>query len=168
MNDSDFEKIYNEHADPIFRYCFFRVSSREVAKDLTQEVFIRTWRSFEKGQQILNVKAFLYKVASNLVIDHYRKHKEVSLDLLKEKGFDFVNEGRQAPDFLDLELVSREIQKLPEKYQQVVSMRYIEDMSPKEIADIIGASENSASVLIHRGIKMLKKNLNVEDLDEQR
>ncbi|MHB8871395.1 MAG: RNA polymerase sigma factor [Candidatus Doudnabacteria bacterium] len=167
MNELDFEKTYNEFADSIFRHCFFRVSNREVAKDLTQETFVRTWQALEKGKEIENIKAFLYKVATNLIIDYYRKHKEVSLDSLQEKGVDFVKEGRQAPDFMDLQVVLKEVHSLPEKYRQVLMMRYLEDLSVIEIADVIGASENTVSVQIHRGIQMLKKNLNVEQFNEQ-
>ncbi|TSC65283.1 MAG: RNA polymerase sigma-70 factor, ECF subfamily [Candidatus Doudnabacteria bacterium Gr01-1014_77] len=166
MNELDFEKTYNEFADSIFRHCFFRVSSREVAKDLTQETFVRTWQALEKGKEIENMKAFLYKVATNLIIDYYRKHKEVSLDSLQEKGVDFVKEGRQEVDFMDLQAVLKEVHSLPEKYKQVLMMRYIEDLSVIEIADVIGASENTISVQLHRGIQMLKKNLNVEELYE--
>ncbi len=168
MKDTDFEKIYNEYADHIFRYCFFRVSNREVAKDLTQETFIRTWNSLEKGKQIENIKAFLYRVATNLVIDYYRKHKEVSLDLLKENGFDFVKEGEETIDFMELQWVLKEMRQLPEKYQKVLTLRYIEDASPGDIAKTVGISENSASVLLHRGVKMLKKKLNLEEYDEER
>ncbi|MEK7075848.1 MAG: RNA polymerase sigma factor [Patescibacteria group bacterium] len=146
MNELDFEKTYNEFADSIFRHCFFRVSSREVAKDLTQETFVKTWQALEKGKEVYNMKAFLYKVATNLIIDYYRKHKEVSLDDLQEKGVDFVKESRQAPDFMDLQVVLREVHSLPEKYRQVLMMRYIEDLSVIEIADMISVSENTVSV----------------------
>ncbi len=160
MTDIEFQQIYTEYSDAIFRYCFFRVSNREVAKDLTQEVFIRTWQSLEKGKQIENIKAFLYKVAGNIVIDYYRKHKEVSLDDLKEKGVDFVKEDRAAIDFMDTQRVLKELHRLPEKYRQPVELRYIEDMSPGQIAEVLGGSENSISVKIHRGVEMLKKHFN--------
>ena len=55
MTEFEFQEVHEKHADPIFRYCFFRVSNREVAKDLTQDVFVRTWQVLEKGQKIEKV-----------------------------------------------------------------------------------------------------------------
>ncbi len=159
VQHSEFLKAYEELSDAIFRHCFFRVSDRDVATDMTQDTFVKTWQAIEKGQQIENLRAFLYKVASNLVIDYYRKKKEISLDMLKEKGFDPVKEGKEPMDFMDLKLALKELDRLPEKYRQAVTMRYIEDMSVGEIADILGESENVVSVHIHRGLKELKKNV---------
>lgn len=163
MTEADFYLIYEEYSDAIFRHALFRVSNRETAKDLTQETFIKTWQAVEKGQDIENIKAFLYKVASNLIIDHYRKRKEISLDFLKDSGLDFVKESEHNIDFMDLNRVLAALNKLPEKYRQAVEMRYIEDMQPKEIAALLGKSENSVSVQIHRGVEQLKKYLGSEE-----
>ncbi len=160
MTEQEFLQAYDQFADAIFRHCFFRVSDRDLAKDMTQDTFIRTWQAIQKGQQIQNIKAFLYKVAGNLVIDYYRKKKELSLDDLQEKGFDPVKESKQSVDFIDLQLALTELQKLPEKYRQALSLRYVEEFSVAEIAEILGESENVVSVHIHRGIKELRKNLN--------
>ncbi len=75
-----FLALYDETADAVYRHCYFRVHDRELAKDMTQEAYARTWNTLAKGGiEIENLKAFLFRIASNLVIDHYRKKKEASL-----------------------------------------------------------------------------------------
>lgn len=157
MTEEEFLKAYNSYADAIFRHCFFRVFERELARDLVQETFIRTWEYAEHGAHIDNVRAFLYRVATNLIIDHSRRKKELSLDALKEQGFDAVTEDGQTVDFVELGTVLEAIGRLPEKYRQMVTLRYIEDLPPEEISKITGKSANAVSVRIHRGIEKLRK-----------
>jgi RNA polymerase sigma-70 factor (ECF subfamily) len=106
MEKSDVEKmffeLYENEADAIFRFVFFKVNDREIALDITQESFVRTWEYLSKGKMIANKRAFLYRVAGNRVIDHYRKHKGLSLDALKESGFDVPDE-QQAEEDLKLD-----------------------------------------------------------------
>jgi len=106
-----------------------------------------------------NLKAFLRKTADNLIIDEYRKKKELHLDDLIEVGVQF--EGRERSDDvknkIDAEIVVRILDYLRPKYREVIVMRYLNDMSVSEIARLVGESENVVSVRINRAIKMLKK-----------
>src|SRR3989344_7619964 len=86
--EQQFTKAYKDHADALFRYCYLRVSDRELAKDLLQNVCFRAWQYIKKGGVVNNMKAFLFTTARNLVIDEYRKKKTVSLDALSDEGFD--------------------------------------------------------------------------------
>jgi len=72
---NDFTSAYEEFADAIFRHCYFRVSDREKAKDIMQEVFVRTWNYVVEGNEINELKSFLYRTAHNLIIDEYRARK---------------------------------------------------------------------------------------------
>src|SRR3972149_8069440 len=81
-------KAYDEYADAIYRYCLFRVFNEEKAKDSPQDSFLRTWDYLANGRQIENIRAFLYRVATNLIIDQSRKKREESLDVLQEPGFE--------------------------------------------------------------------------------
>lgn len=159
LNESDdFIDFYNVLSDAIFRHVYFRVFDRERAKELTQETFMRTWQYIAAGKEIKNHKAFLYKVANNLIIDESRKKKSLSLDELKESGFDPGFEEREhIQNSLDAESAKIVIKTLAEKYRDVVMMRYVDGFSPKEIARMIGETENVVSVRIHRGLKQLNK-----------
>ena len=83
-----FTKAYDELSDAIFRHCWFRIGDRERAKDLMQETFTKSWQYISRGEKVDNLKAFLYRVANNLIIDEYRKKKELSLDNLMVEGFE--------------------------------------------------------------------------------
>ncbi|MDP2655918.1 MAG: RNA polymerase sigma factor [bacterium] len=156
--EKSFLKLYDEFAGPIFRHCYFRVSSREVAEDLTQESFMRIWNHLAEGKVIDNQKAFLYKIAGNLIIDYYRKKKNVSLDALSENGFNPT--GDDASSILDYSEGQHAlllVEKLEPPYRETITLRYVNDLSISEISEVIGESENVVSVRIHRGIEKLKK-----------
>ena len=71
--EQQFLKAFERFADAIFKHCFFRVSDREVAKDLVQETFSRTWEHIALGKEVRDYRAFLYRIANNLIVDFYRK-----------------------------------------------------------------------------------------------
>lgn len=156
-------EAYTAHGDAIFRHCYFRLFKRERAKEIMQDTFMRTWGQIAKGIDILNIKAFLYRIATNLIIDETRKKKTESLDLLQEKGFN--------PSFttiesifitIDAQMVTEMISRIDSKYRDVIIMRYLDDLSVKEIAAVLDISQNATSVRIHRGLKEVKKILAYE------
>lgn len=157
--EKQFLKAYDEFADPIFRHCYFRVFNRERAKDLMQETFTKTWEYLNGGnKRVDNLRAFLYRVANNLIIDNSRKKKEDSLESMQEEGFDpGVDTRGQLMSFMEAGEAIKVLDKINPKYKQVIQMRYIDDLSPKEIAEALGESENNVSVRLHRGLKELRE-----------
>jgi RNA polymerase sigma-70 factor (ECF subfamily) len=154
-----FLKAFDDYGDAIFRHCCFRVWDRERARELAQESFTKTWEYLSRGKPIDNIKAFLYRVANNLIIDESRKKKAGSLDGLMEEGFE-PEDGRPDPsEWAEAARSLDALQKLPTKYREVLTMRFVEGLGPKEIASILGESENSVSVRINRGVNALKKYL---------
>jgi len=157
-----FLALYDQFADAIFRYCYFRVSSRELAEDLMQESFMKAWKYLCDGHEIDNPKAFLYKTAGNLVIDHYRRKKESSLEALAEKGFD--PQGDTASTITNYAAGREALLKLAElapDHRDILILRYVDGLSIKEIAAAYGLSENAISVRVYRAIHKLKKLLSV-------
>lgn len=167
MTEDDFIKAYDTWADAIFRHCYFHVHDREAAKDLTQDVFLRVWEYVSRGGSIQSPKAFLYRVANNRIIDEYRKGgRYESLDeLADEAGFDVPDEDSEEKvlDSLDARLALRALPRLPENYRTVLIMRFVDDLPPREIADIIGESENNVSVRIHRAVRALAHTIKKEN-----
>jgi RNA polymerase sigma-70 factor, ECF subfamily len=151
---------YDEYSDAIFRYCCFKVSDREKAIDLTQDVFVKVWQYLLAGNEVENMKALLYKVARNLIIDEYRKKKFDSLDTMSEAGFEPADTGQlDTISIVEAGLLVERIKELPDAYSEVVFMRYVDDLSVKEIAEALGEQENNVSVRIHRGLHKLKANI---------
>lgn len=156
-----FMECYENHSDSLFRYCLYKTSDREKALDLTQDAFMKTWEYIEEGNQVKNLKSLLFTIANNLIIDFYRKKKTLSLDNIIEGGVDFKDESyKDKVDEYDTNLVKSLLQDLDESYKDVIIMRYIEDMTVKEIAKILGETENNISVKIHRGIAKVKEKFN--------
>jgi RNA polymerase sigma-70 factor (ECF subfamily) len=157
-----FKKIYEKESDAIFRFSLIRVSDREQALDITQETFLRFWKSLQGGEKILNEKAFLFTVARRIVIDWYRKKKSVSLDKMldnKDEPYDVVDEKATNNIILGIEgrHLLEKIKELPKIYQDSVYLRFVEDLSPEEIGKILNTSANVVSVRINRGLEELRK-----------
>lgn len=161
MDEKAFLQTYDAYADALFRHCFFRTRNREHARDLVQETFMRTWEYQAKGKAIENIRAFLYRVANNLIIDHARKKQALSLDLLHEKGFDpkeLQPSEQRTHSRIELAHVLEVVEHaLDKKYRDVLVMRYLDGLKPKEIAAILGESENVVSVRLHRAVKHVQQ-----------
>jgi RNA polymerase sigma-70 factor (ECF subfamily) len=166
MNQSQEDQFlvyYEELSDAIFRHCYFRLYNREEARDLTQEAFIKTWQYLAGGKEVENLKAFIYRVANNLVIDYVRKKKSLSLDELHEAGFDPKGEDQvKAQHAAEIRELAQHLEQLPDEYREAVTMRYFNDLMPREIAEITGESENVISVRITRGVQKLREQVQHE------
>lgn len=153
-----FLAAYDTYADALFRHCYFRVYDRELAKDLVQETFCRTWTYLSQGKEVKNIRAFLYRLLHNVIVDEMRRKRPLSLDRLVEEGFSPKDES--APDAeqrLAVKDIVQKLKLLDESYRDIMQMRFIDDLSPKEISAILGVSENAVSVRIHRGINKLRQ-----------
>ena len=161
---SHYMDAYNRYADALFRYCIVRVRNRDVAKDLVQETFLKAWTYITQDKDIENIQALLYRIAHNAIIDFSRKKRSISLEWLHEFAqYDPVDTTTQHPHDAVLQseaLVA--IEKLDEKYRDPIILRYIEDKSIGEIASLLGESENTISVRIHRGLHKLKTHFMIE------
>jgi len=155
-----FLAVYDEYGSAIYRFCLLKVSSKEQAEDLTQEVFMRFWQTLRKQENVDHERALLYTIARNLIIDWYRKHKEQSLDVLAEAGYEFANE-----DHKDIERNAqvREllgvVHELDHQSREVVLLRYVEGLSPKDIATVTGETANAISVRLNRAIKKVQQRI---------
>jgi RNA polymerase sigma-70 factor (ECF subfamily) len=118
---------------------------------------MKTWKYLAKGGKIDMMKAFLYHILNNLIIDQYRKHKTNSLDAMVENGFDPSSEETDnIVNTLDAKALVILIKHLPLTYRKVMRMRYVQDMSLSEIALQTGQSANSIAVQSHRGLCKLR------------
>lgn len=157
--EKDFLSAYDLYSDQIYRHCFFRVSDKERAVDLVADTFTNVWRYLAKGGDIKDFRAFLYKVANNLIIDHYRKRKSVSLDQLAEDhNFDPPEDVHEkVEESAEINLLIKTLDKLEDEYREVMIMRYVDGLSIKEISEIKEESENAVSVRIHRATNKIRE-----------
>ena len=133
------------------------MNNHATGEDLVQETFIKTWTYLLRGGKIDVMKAFLYHVLNNLIVDEYRKRKTSSLDVLIEKGFEpSTGDSGHFFDTLDGKRALLLIARLPRAYQKIMRMRYVQDLSLKEMALVTGQSKNALAVQAHRGLAKLK------------
>ncbi len=157
--ESEFIAAYDRYADAIFRFCIIRIGNRDAARDITQETFVHAWEHAAAGKPVSNMRAFLYRIAANLIIDRARKHQSLSLDMLMDDEH-FVppaSEKNGPQDAAVIGEVMRAVNRLDERYRVPIILRYVEGMDVKDIAQVVGESENTVSVHLHRGIEKLKE-----------
>lgn len=148
---------YRDFGGRLNSHAFYKTSDRAIGEDLVQDTFVKTWAYLVKGGKIEMMKAFLYHVLNNLIVDQYRKRKVTSLDLLVEKGLEPSSDQSQSLfDVLDGKAAILLIKRLPEKFQKIMRMRYVQELSLKEMALITGQSRNTVAVQAHRGLQQLK------------
>lgn len=158
----DFSQIYDKYIKKIYRFIFIKVNSQETAEDLCSEVFLRCWQTFNKNpDKIENVQAFLYKIARNLVIDHYREKSKIqviSADNVPviDPSLESDLEEKTMLDS-DIGLIRENLGNLKQNYQDVIIWHYIDDLSIPEIARTIDKSEGTVRVMLHRALKALKR-----------
>ena len=163
----EFRQAFEKHSDELFRHASLRFSNRDRALELTQECFLKAWEYLGRGELIREYRPFLYRTLNNLIIDEYRKKKSSSLDAMLENSETAQQvEGHLLRDETDIfesaaiqydaKRALETIALLPDNYRTVITMRYVDGLSPSEIAECIHESENAVSVRIHRGMRKLR------------
>ncbi len=159
-----FSKIYDDYVESIYRFIFIKVSSRVTAEDLTSEVFLRTWQTFQQKEKekIKNPKAFLYVTARHLVVDFYRT-RDKNRTLPIEDNEDIADSEQQLEEKekinSDLALIQQKLKEIKDNYQDVIIWRYIDGLSIGEISQILDKSKGATRVLIHRAMGKLREQL---------
>jgi len=159
-----FTQIYEKEADSLFRYCLMRISDREKAIDIVQDIFTELWKKYNTGEEIKSERAYLFTLAHNKIVDWYRKKKTASLDALLEnentdRQFDSPDEHAHADIVFSAEAkeVLKVIEKLEPTYRDVLYLRFTEDLSPQEIASVLDSTASIVSVRITRGLEKLRE-----------
>ncbi len=157
--EKQFLAAYDAYAGALYKHCFFRVYSAARAEELVQDTFMKTWDYLRKGHEIDNWRAFLYKTANNLIIDHSRKRREASLEqeLEQNPGWEPVDESPTLQHQLMLQQLRESLQNLPDEARQLLTWRFIDDLDPKDIATILEITPNNVSVRLTRAIQLLKQ-----------
>lgn len=159
-------EIYDRYADRLYGYFVRRCGHRELAEDLTSQVFIRLLKALPTLEwRGLPLEAWLFRAASNLLIDHWRKQghvfevtPEVNEDGVQE--WDPPSDGPSPQEWADLALESEKLQevlkRLSPRDQEILDMRFFAGLEPMEMAEILGVSPNHASVFVYRALKRLR------------
>ncbi|MBI4427406.1 MAG: RNA polymerase sigma factor [Candidatus Magasanikbacteria bacterium] len=156
--------LYDLYVKKIYRFIFFKISSREEAEDLTSEVFLKAWNYLVENseQEIRSFASFIYRIARNLVVDFYRERAkrlpESSLDAVVETlAVEEAGGEHRLMISGEVEKIMKTLKKMKLEYQEAVLLHYIEELSAGEVARILGKSQINVRVTLHRALKKLKE-----------
>ncbi len=153
-------RMYEEYSEAVYQFIYFLVGDEELAKDLTQETFVKAWKSSASFRQDASEKTWLTKIARNLVYDHFRRkrvlkfipflqeHEQIEVTYVPEKWLEAKDEQYRLYEALG---------KLPHHYREAIVLRKIEGFSIKESAIILGWNEAKVRNATERGIKKLNE-----------
>ncbi len=170
MNEKEFLEIVRMHQDKVYRHAFYLLKNSEDAKDITQETFIKAWQ-YRKKIRRETVHSWLLKVAQNLCFNQLKKRK-FQVHLSEEDGETLENllnthsyKSNPSPDEIAIkqelkQLVHRAIDELPPNMRSIIVMRELEEMSYKEIAEVVNQPVNSVKSTVFRARKKLREILN--------
>ncbi|MBN2096123.1 sigma-70 family RNA polymerase sigma factor [Candidatus Peregrinibacteria bacterium] len=161
-----FAQIYDELVKPVYRYIYYRVED-VIAEDLTEETFLKVWQNLKKYKKGKNpFSSWVFRIAHNLVVDHYRQNK--TTEMIEETMADTKRENNPHQQ-ADLKLTQIRLRKvirhLPDNYQEVIILKYINELDNKEIADTIGKSEGAVRTIQFRALERLRSLLSDERKD---
>ena len=162
-----FGEFYELHLHEIYRYILFRVYDRDEAEDLTAKVFLEAWEdltSRQRPHKIRNIRAWIYRIAHNKVIDYHRTRKRKPQGPIEDNP-DKRLRGAWLESEMDDWSISRElaegVQHLPANYQEVIILRFINQMSHAEVAEIMNITEGHVRVLQYRALQQMRERINV-------
>ncbi len=159
-DENAFARLYDAYLERIYRYIYFRVAEEQVAEDITSQVFLKAWETLDRyritGSPFI---AWLYRIARNAVIDHYRTQK--SIVGLEEVAPARASYSGDLDEKLDLQFAARDLrlalQQLTEEQQQVLILKFISDFSTLEIAKQMGKRQGAVRALQMRALQALAK-----------
>lgn len=166
MNDSVFHRIYDSYHQDLFQFLIYLVQNRQVAEDLTQEVYIRVLKSYDSFQGKSSEKTWLFSIAKNVAIDHFRKQsvrKKRSFDSFDWENVQLASGEMEPQDMVQLNAEMQELLKQLNNctgdQKMVIVMRYFQQLSIAETAQALGWTESKVKTTQHRAIQFLKNSM---------
>lgn len=167
MDDSVFHRLYEQYHQDVFKFLIYLTRNRDHAEDLSHEVYVRVLRAYAGFEGKSSEKTWLFSIAKNVAIDHFRKNavrKKHLYDKFDWEKSELVSTGI-LPD--EMAVMSEEMKDLLKQLDQctgdqkmVIVMRYFHDLSIAETADVLGWTEGKVKTTQHRAIKALQKKMN--------
>jgi RNA polymerase sigma-70 factor (ECF subfamily) len=162
-----FGLIYDRYVDRVYRYVRYRTADPRDAEDLTSEVFLRALGAIGRYEPRAPFYSWIYRIARNAVVDHHRARREpASYDEISDRpdGHPDVDPERQAVASDRRERMRRAMGHLPEEQQEVIVLRFIEGLSPEEVAVVVGKRASAVRDIQFRALHALRRHIAPEEL----
>lgn len=166
-NDSAFDTLLTRHKQSVYNYILYTIRDNGLAEDIFQDTFIKAIITIKQGKYIESgkFKAWVMRIAHNLIIDYFRQKKNESIISKDEYEIDLFNNPSLCDDTVETKMVKKQVLDdvkklicfLPESQREVLEMRYYKDLSFKEIADLTGVSINTALGRMRYAILNIRK-----------
>ncbi len=158
--NNTFLDFYSQFKNKIFNYFWYRVNfDRDLAEDLTSEVFLKAYDKFDLYDPDRPFQSWIFTIAHNHLVNFYKSNsanRSVPLD----EALNLTNDNKSGPEErLDFQILTQEIIKLPDYQRELLTLRYINEFSNGEIAEILEKDEGAIRVAIHRALNDLRESL---------
>lgn len=154
--EEKFRAMFENYYQPIYRFLYWRTSDKHLSEDLTSGVFEKAWRSRDKFDGA-SPQAWLYRIARNTLTDHWRLKKSVPL----EHEENILSQETETGEILDANLrldnLRQALKQLPTEMRTIVTLRFIEGLSAKEVGQRLNISEGNVRVIQFRALKQLRE-----------
>ncbi len=156
-----FTQLYDIYVKKIYRFIYFKVSNHEEAEDITSEVFLQTWNYINEGNKVESFSGLLYRVARNKIVDVYRaRAKEMKRSIDDLDDYELRDDGdlsKEVGDKIEIKEILNSLHKLKQEYQEMITLKYIDELTTNEIGEITGKGKIAVRVTLHRALKKLKQ-----------
>jgi RNA polymerase sigma-70 factor (ECF subfamily) len=153
-----FGSLYERYLDEIYRYVYFRLFDHQEAEDLTETTFLKAWEALPKSRKkIKNFRAWIYRIARNLIIDDVRKKRPEILEDDAVAQENHIQVESILEEKQESQALVRALAQLEYQYRQVIVLRFFNQVSHAEVADILDIDEGHVRVLQYRGLKRLRQ-----------
>jgi len=166
-NNSAFDVLLNRYKSSIHSYIYFIVRNKDLAEDIFQETFVKVIITIKQGRYTDNgkFKAWITRIAHNLIIDYFRQERSENTISNDDVEVDLFNNSKLCDSTIEdamirgqvLSDVKKLVKHLPDNQREVLEMRYYQDLSFKEIADLTGVSINTALGRMRYAILNMRK-----------
>ena len=157
-----FGEIYDTYVKSIYNYFYYRLQNVEKAEDLTQEVFIKAFEAIERYKiRKIPLSAWLFRIARNLLIDFFRK-KEIVKESLEGKAISSERAKKEVEQIQTASFINKGLSGVKQEHREVIVLKFIIGYSNKEVAEIMGKSENAVKLIQYRALRKMNKGLKGE------
>lgn len=157
----NFIDFYNVFFEKVYKYVFFRVGrDKALAEDMTSEIFLKALENFSTYDHQRPFAVWIYRIAHNHIVDYYKKFKAEIVPIDEQEnqlGYDH-NFEKELEVAINFEHLRQGLKSLTPMQKEVIVMKYVNDLSNKEIAEILNTNEVHIRVLHHRALSLLKSN----------
>jgi RNA polymerase sigma-70 factor (ECF subfamily) len=159
-------EIYDLFSGKIYSYIYHRMGDSAAAEDLTGEVFVRMLEAIRQDRTwTATLQGWLYRIAHNLVVDHFRRQSKRDGPELDERWMAPVNPTQTFEGLFYSNQLRAAMRHLTEEQQQVIILKFVEDLPNAQVAEIMGKTEGAIKALQHRGLAAMRRVMDDGEFD---